>query len=196
MDRTELDELHYITPICNLASICEEGILSHNKAASVNHSSVALQIVQNKRHTVLVPPGIPLHDFANLYICARNPMLYKRKNEHKALCVLRVSTEVLDLPGVVVSTGNAASNYVRFAAAPSGLDLVDREMTFARSWNDNDYYAKCRKSVAKCAEVLVPHSIDREFIIGAYVSCDEALILVNSLGTELDVKIDRDLFFL
>ena len=55
-----------------------------------------------------------LHEYANLYLCARNPMLYKRRESHGTLCVLRVSTDVLDLPGVVLTGGNAASDYTAF----------------------------------------------------------------------------------
>jgi hypothetical protein len=35
--------------------------------------------------------------------------------------VLKVSTEVLDLSGVVITNGNASSKYVAFRAAPAGL---------------------------------------------------------------------------
>jgi len=101
----------------------------------------------------------------------------------------------MDLADVVVTSGNAASNYIRFAAAPGGLRIVDRELTFAKSWNDSDYYEKCRKSVAKCAEVLVPNRIDPRYIMGAYVSCEEARDDFADLSTGLRVEINRDLFF-
>src|SRR5712691_2607983 len=51
--------------------------------------------------------------YVNLYLCARNPILYKRQSRHAELCVLRIDPRVLDLPGVVVTDGNAASAYVR-----------------------------------------------------------------------------------
>jgi ssDNA thymidine ADP-ribosyltransferase, DarT len=83
MERAELDELHYITPIENVLSICEHGILSHNRMRKLGlvHTSVAMQEVQDIRKGVMVPgsAGKPLHEYANLYICARNPMLLKRK---------------------------------------------------------------------------------------------------------------------
>lgn len=122
-------------------------------------------------------------------------MLYKRLNEHKKICVLRISSDVLDLPGAVVTTGNAGSNYIRFAAAPGGLSLVDRDLTFAQNWNDKDYYEKCRKSVAKCAEVLIPDRIDAKFILGAYVSCKDAREQFDRLSTGLVAQINRALFF-
>jgi hypothetical protein len=40
--------------------------------------------------------------------------MFKRQAEAPDLCVLRVSTRVLDLAGVVISDQNAASGYVRF----------------------------------------------------------------------------------
>jgi len=107
-------ELHYIMPIANIGSVMAHGLLSYERAAGLPHASVALQPVQDKRDKKLVPGGLKLHQYANLYFHARNPMLFKRLNEAGMLCVLRVSTEVLALPGAVISDQNAASDYVRF----------------------------------------------------------------------------------
>lgn len=41
MERSDLTELHYITPIANVASILDRGILSHASAARVEHDSIA-----------------------------------------------------------------------------------------------------------------------------------------------------------
>src|SRR6185437_7286091 len=103
MTRAELDELGYIVPIATVPSILQRGILSHRRAEKIGHQSIALQDVQERRSRVVVPNGRPLHEYVNLYICPRNPMLFKRKDEHEELCVLRVSTNVLDLPNAVVT---------------------------------------------------------------------------------------------
>ena len=135
MTRDELTELHYIIAIAHVPSVLEHGIVSHNEAGKLEHTSVAMAEIQDIRKNVVVPNGMPLHDYVNLYVCARNPMMYKRRGQHADLCVLRVSTDVLDLPNVVVADGNAASTlrgYARFAAAPDGLSIVDRELTFAK----------------------------------------------------------------
>src|SRR5206468_3205404 len=163
VQRHELQEVHYITAISNVASICSQGILSHGRASNVAHTSVAMTQIQDLRAKVTVPGGARLHSYANLYICARNPMLYKLRSQHASLCVLRISPDVLDLPGAIVTDGNAAGKYVRFAPAPRGLRIVDRELTFAEYRSDSDYIAYCQKKSAKCAEVLVPDRIDPSF---------------------------------
>lgn len=195
MKRDELDELHYITHMNNVASILRHGILSNRQASRVGHTSVAMQEVQDRRASVVVPEGLNLHEYANLYVCARNPMLYKRKGQHLDLCVLEVSTGVLDLPGAVVTDLNAASGYARFAEAPEGLSIVDRELTFAHDWTDPDRIRYFKKKAAKCAEVLVPGKIDPRFIAGAYVSCQEAKEKLNGLATGISVSVNRHLFF-
>ena len=195
MRRDELEELHYIAPMGNVLSILRLGILSNRRAARVDHTSVAMQEVQHRRAKVVVPGGRRLHDYVNLYICARNPMLYKRQAQHLDLCVLRVSTDVLDLPGAVVTDRNASSDYVRFAAAPSGLRIVDRTLTFADDWRDADPIQYYRKKSAKCAEVLVPDSVDPRFIVGAYVSCQEARTKLNRLVPDMSITINGHMFF-
>jgi hypothetical protein len=124
MTRDDLTELHNINHLENLPSILQRGILSHARAARVKHQSVAMEVIQTRRSQVRVPGGRRLHEYANLYINARNKMMYKVKGGHKDLCVLRISSGVLDLPEVVIADQNASSAYVRFAPAPAGLALI------------------------------------------------------------------------
>jgi len=194
MERSDLAELHYITPICNVPSILRYGILSNARAARTQHASVAMHAVQDRRARVMVPGGRRLHEYVNLYICARNPMLYVRR--HHAVCVLTVSTGVLDLADVVITDSNASSDYVRFAAAPAGLRIVDRDRTFAEYWTDNDQIEEWRKKAAKCAEVLVPDRVEARFIRGAYVSSEQARAELEALNTGLTVTVNPHLFFM
>ncbi|NMA20497.1 MAG: DUF4433 domain-containing protein [Lentisphaerae bacterium] len=77
-------------PIANIASVMAHGILSHNEAAQLNHADISLADVQERRERKSVPGGLLLHEYANLYFCARNPMMYRRQNERERLCVLLV----------------------------------------------------------------------------------------------------------
>ncbi len=196
MKRSELEELHYITAIDNIASILRRGILSYRRVREIGHTSIAMDEIQERRAKVVVPGGRPLHEYACLYICGRNVMLYKRRGRHQDICVLRVSPNVLDLPGVVITDANASSDYVRFAAAPGGLQIVDRELTFAERWTDPDPIAYYRKKSAKCAEVLVPEQIGLEHILGCYASCAYAEARIAEIDSELGTTIDAHLFFL
>lgn len=151
--------------------------------------------IQERRNRVKLPGGRPLHDYVNFYIHARNAMMYKRRAHHDKLCVLKISSDVLDVAGAVVCDGNASSDYVRFAAAPHGLVIVDRELAFAESWNDPDYFEKCRRRVARCAEVLIPDMVKSESIIGAYVSSLENRKVLSSVTSSMEITVDNHLFF-
>ena len=48
------------------------------------HVSVAMPAVQDRRARKIVPGGRRLHGYANLYICARNPMMFVRRRLEKA----------------------------------------------------------------------------------------------------------------
>jgi hypothetical protein len=195
MHRGDLAELHYIAPIANLDSIRAHGILSHRRASSIEHDSVALQAVQDKRATVVVPRGRPLHEYANLYINARNPMLYKRLPEHSKIVVLRISPSVIDLPNVVVTDQNAASGWARFAAAPEGLGIVQEKFTFAEYWTHDDQIEQWQHSSRMCAEVLVPDRVRTGLILGAYVMSNEVADRARSEAPWLDVTVRPKLFF-
>jgi hypothetical protein len=136
-----------------------------------------------------------LHDYAPLYICARNPMMIKRSSWHEEICVLRVDPSVLDVDGAVVTDGNAASDYTRFAAAPDGLIEVDEELTFAEYWTDPNRYAYYDKKRRKCAEILVPDRVEPDFIKGVYVSSERAREACVATGIPWPSTIDPDRFF-
>lgn len=197
MTRDELHELGYIVPIQTVPSVLQRGILSHRRAERIPHESIALQNVQAQRAKVVVPSGRSLHEYANLYICPRNPMLLKRRDVHQQICVLRVSPDVIDIPNAVVTDSNAGSKYVRFSPAPAGLAIVNRERTFARWWSHpDDQIDYWRHSAQKCAEVLVPDVVPVAFITGAYTSCEETQQQLTRMALALSVTLDRDLFFL
>lgn len=78
LTREHVPELHCIEAIGNLESILELGILSHEQARGVPHTSVAMEAIQDRRARVAIPgTGRKLHSYANLYISGRNKMMYK-----------------------------------------------------------------------------------------------------------------------
>ena len=186
-------ELHCIMPIDNVPSVMTHGILSYERTARLAHRSVAMQPVQDRRDLKSVPHGLKLHQYANLYFHARNPMLYKRKDEAPELCVLRVSVEVLLLPGTVITDCNAASDYVRYLA-PSQWPVLNFDDVYALDWrhpNDPARYYQHRSR--KCAEVLVPQVVETRFLTGAYVV--DAVAAARLAGLGLPVTVDPVLFF-
>jgi len=195
MTRAELYELGYITPIDTVPSILEHGILSHKRAEKIGHQNIALKTVQDRRANVVVPNGYALHEYANLYICPRNPMLLKRSGIHEQICVLRVRPEVVDLPNVVVTDSNAASKYARFLPAPGGLAIVDRDRTFADWWTHPDQIEQWRHSAQKCAEILVPGIVPSRYVFGAYVSSDRGRDLLQRVSPSLPMIVNKNMFF-
>jgi hypothetical protein len=77
--REDLTEVHSIQPIETVPSILQLGILSNRRARRVAHSSIADPMVQERRAEVVVPGGRHLHEYANLYFHARNPMMYRAR---------------------------------------------------------------------------------------------------------------------
>jgi len=178
VERAELEELHYITPIANVPSIVARGTLSKKRAKPLRPATVAMEEVQAIRANKAIPGGRPLHEYANLYICGRNAMLYKRAGQHMEVC-----------------DGNAASGYTGFWPSPSGLAKVDKAMVFAEYWTHADQIEQWLRMRVKCAEVLVPNRVDAQYITGAYVSGQDAGEALRETGVALARTIDAHLFF-
>lgn len=201
MNREDVPELHNIQPIGALPSIFERGLLCHDLAERIPHTSIANEAVQAKRAAVTIPftdgSRRRLHSYANLYLHGRNPMMYFLRIAlgHQALCVLRIANEVLDIPGVLITDRNAACDAVRFSLSPQGLAHLDRDVVLATSWNDPDPIAKQEKKQIRCAEVLVPNQLPVEFIRGIYTSCEDSTSAVQRLGLPCPVEMKPALFF-
>lgn len=196
MNRADVIELHYITAIANVPSMVQHGILSHNLAGQLDHDSVAMPEIQQIRENKRIPGARSLHEYANLYFDAHNPMLSKCRGRNDEICVLRITPVVLDQTGVIVTDRNAASGWARFWPAAAGLGNISRDRLFARYWThrDNPYEEMSHKS-EKCAEVLVPDRVEVPFIIGAYVSNQTAQLAFQQLNTGLPALIRGDMFF-
>ena len=197
MRREDLKELHYITRISNVRSIMIRGIYSYHRASKVPHESFAMLEVQERRDAKLLARGKPLHSYANLYICAQNAALFKVQDGHEDLCVLRVKTDVLDLPGVVVCDRNAAASGARFLEGANGLSSIDPKIVFATSWKDRgDSKPEGYYKQAKCAEVLVPDRVPGRLVFGGYVSGERTRARLEALVSELQITVHPELFFL
>lgn len=196
MERSDIEYLFYIAPIENLQSILTNGILCHNEAKKINHQSIALPEVQERRRNKVIPNGGRLHDYVNLYINPRNPMMYRLKERHKELCIVRVDSLILDEPGVVISDRNAAKQYARFDRPDQGIERIDKERISARYWtHGDDPMDEERHKGEMCAEVLVPKRIDPKYIRDALVSCAEGKDKLKQLCPQCKTKIDADRFF-
>lgn len=184
-------------PIENVPSILAHGILANRRVAQLPHRSIAMKEIQDRRRNKQIPNARPLHEYANLYFDAHNPMLSKRRSQNDTICVLRIAPAVLDLSGVIVADCNAASDYVRFYPVSDGLRALDREMVYARFWlNRTDPFDEMRRKSIKCAEVLVPEKVEPQFVIGAYVANEHVLRAFRALNTGLPVSMNKWYVFL
>lgn len=151
--------------------------------------------MQDLRDQKRVPQGRRLHQYANLYFHARNPMLYKRLREVGSICVLRVSLDALKIAGTVITDSNAASNYVRFLH-PTQWRLVDFDDVLAESRkHPDDQRREWRHKSRKCAEVLVPDRVPAGLLTGAYVVDPSAGARLTQVAPQLRAIVDPVLFF-
>lgn len=206
MDRADIQELHYIAAIVNIPSIIQRGIVCHTAAErlSSGHVSVASVEVQSRRASRRIPGGLRLHEYVNLYLNARNAMLFRLLNNHdlehrvpaKDLAVLRVDPTVLDLPGVVITDINAAADVEpRWHSVPEGLPALDRAEIHAQSWNHSDPTQKRRHMQRMMAEVLVPHRVQPRHIAGCYVVSAEVAHALTHLTPTLLTEVRPYVFF-
>lgn len=193
MERSRVTELHYMTPLANLPSIAKHGLLSHQRVARLPHASVAMAGVQDRRSGRTVPGGQPLHQYVNLYFDARNAMMFLRKA--RDLVVVRVAPTVLDLPGVVVTDGNAANGPTRFLPSPSGLSILDEERVFAVSWDHSDYWEKQERKRQRQAEVLVPDVVPEEYIVGCYTCHMPEAEQCRQIAPTWEIEVNRRVYF-
>lgn len=188
--KTGHDLLYNIMPIANLPSVFMYGILSNNEMKKRGiHISVADCDVQARRERVTIPNKLPLHDYANLYFDAHNPMLSRVRDRNDKICVLGIDVSVLDLKDVVVSDMNAAREFAGFYDVSGGFDNINFDKVFAKYWNT------LTKGI-KCAEVLVPHRMDPKYIKHIFVANKSVRDAILSMNSDTPpISIDAEMFF-
>lgn len=122
-------------------------------------------------------------------------MMSKRRTHHRDIAVLRVSPDLLDVSGVVIADGNAASKYTGFWSPSRGLSALDKDLVYSEDWRDTDQIQQWRKARVRCAEVLVPLPVKPRHILGSYASCQASKARIDGLGLGWSVVIDSHLFF-
>jgi hypothetical protein len=194
---SDVTELYYITHIENIPSIIRFGILAHNRVEKLGIAPNRIDEpgVQEHRKIKKIPgTNKSLHDYANLYFDAHNPMLSARRNQNDSICVLRIKKNILNIGGVIVTDKNAARP-CWFKPVQEGLPLLNKDEIFARYWtNSDDYYEEQRLKGVKCAEVLVPDCIPVAMILGAFVANNMALRFFQS-KCSLPVQVNTGMFF-
>jgi len=173
-------EFFYITHIDNLKSILEKGIFCHNKAKDEGYliKEISNEEVMDIRKDKKVN-GIPLWDYANLYMRVTNAMLYKviRKYGLSNIIILGINKNVLSKAGVCITDKNAACSFTKeFSGAD--FEEVFKKIGYPLSleyWTD-----KFKQQVM--AEVLVPNMIPPEYIQKIFVPNEEALENVGKIS--------------
>ncbi len=189
-------------PIENIPSVLKYGILSHNQIGEkkLQNSSVAMREIQERRDNICIPNGMRLHNYANLYFDARNPMMFKLKsnNRHHEICVLEIDQAILQETNVIISDRNASSAYTKFSES---IENIAFEKIYAKYWKPQGHSSDCRcldchenKSI-KCAEVLVPYRVDPSFFVGAHVANESAKQKLQEKGFGSKIFLTPDLFF-
>lgn len=195
MELSDLKELHYIVAVENVPSILEHGILCHKLARELKHKSVAMEDVQDIRARKTVPNGLLLHRYANLYLNARNPMMFVLRDDHANLCVLRISKSILKIARVIVTDGNAARRLTVFREPIKGLKKLNSQLLFAKYWTHEDPWEEYQHKGICCAEVLVPNKVRPDFIEGAYVSNRQTAKRLSKTCSHLKIDVNPAIFF-
>lgn len=182
----------HMTHADNLAGILGEGILSHSAAWQLRRvTDISDASVQKRRARSEPVYGRSLHDYAPLYVNARNPMLYRRKEIQDQICLIEVSIDVLRNStdrAVVFTDGNAAADLTGFYSRLTDLKLLPWDVLCADYWTD---FADGKRK--RCAEVLVHPSVGPAYL-GSVHCCSGSL--VDRFGAEgINVVYDQSPFF-
>jgi len=194
-EHTHRKYCYNLMPIENIPSVISHGILCFEKASLQDHTSVALEGVQDRRALVHIPNGLELHQYANLYMDYHNPMLYRRQDEAMHICVLAIDISVLEINGCIMTDGNAAAELTKFFSPEDGIQNIPFDIVFERDWNKEDYYEKLHHKRQKCAEILIPNFIPYDYVKGAYVLNEDVKKSMVQLGFDKKIVVEPSVFY-
>ncbi len=105
--------------------------------------------------------------YVSLCFTSNHPMKYLAHKEERLPNprYLVISPDVLRVPGVQIAFGVANANTTNILPLPDALDHLDLEVIYTRTnWSDPAIQKRLR--AAEKMEVLVPHGVARDLILG------------------------------
>ncbi len=171
--------LYYMAPLQpNAVLIALLGVFSFNQLHAVPEiadltRSIADPFVNGRRHGIPIGSGT-LHDFVPLYWAIHTPMQYvvtQRPGvfpQDELVFVVFDSTDILAIPSIWTTDGNAASNDTTPYVGVGALPYLDWKVLETPDCWSREYKRR------KCAEVLVPDQIPASAISEIRVYSDVA----------------------
>lgn len=141
-------------------------------------TEIASEEIVDRRSRRRLPDGSTPDQYVNLYINGRNPMLFRIlfddevPGKHLQIGILRINSDILTKPGVILTDGNWASQYTAPLPSPAGLGQLDRDFMFARYFHPEgaDEQERMSANRRRWAEALIPEKVPVEFIMGIHVA--------------------------
>jgi O-acetyl-ADP-ribose deacetylase (regulator of RNase III) len=196
--RAEIKGLFYITHVENVPSILKHGILSHGQieAQNVPFTAIYDAAIVSNRKAKPTPDRASLWEYANLYFQPRNPMMYRVVCERRRtdVAVVGVKPDVLQLPHVLITDGNAASGPTRFFNVSDGLEVIEGQWRDIQAEYWNNLNGSKRKIMAEC---LVPERITPDHVHTIFVADHESQERLKRLigFPSVDVVPEPNIFF-
>ncbi|MCX6131449.1 MAG: DUF4433 domain-containing protein [Proteobacteria bacterium] len=162
-----------MTHIDNLDGILAVGgLLPYNKMARRSYCDLANDDVQKGRAAVVVQSSSrPLHDYVPLYFGFKTPMVVRNKDQNQGMIFLRFSLDILGMPDVMFTDGNARSSKTRFFKFQQldDLESLNASAISKVKWVGNEELKR-----QKQAEILVPDFLDWDQVYDIIVFNEEA----------------------
>lgn len=192
-----IKSLYHITSVDNLPGILSQGVLSHEQITkkSIDPMLVYNSEIVNLRKDICTPSGKSLWHYANFYINVRNAMMYTVHRNKGNVVVLEVSPEILKMPGVYISVGNAASPLSEILPVEDGIKKICEPKMWEKIhkvyWTDATEVKRLGMS-----EVLVPNKVAPQYIKSIYAPDDKTQKAAQKHAGDKDVLHAPDKFFL
>jgi len=156
--------LYYMTPLENLESILQNGLLCLNliKSSNINHVSMSIKSIQEVRSRRVIN-GKSANDFVPLFFSPKTPMLSKIKHENlycqEKILYICIDREILAEEGVCFSDGNVANYNTKIYCDLNDLRKLNWKIIRDTSWKRKNPFEEQEAKRIKGAEVLVPKRV-------------------------------------
>lgn len=193
----QLGPASHFTHIENLESIVQRGLSSKRQLEAIKYTDLSDKGIQEVRaEKTVLDTGRTLHDYVPIYFGVKTPMIMKHDSLNEQLIYLRFSLDILSMPGVVFTDGNARSDETKFFKFDGidSLKVLDCQAINAFKWADD-----ADKKRRKQAEILVPNQIAFSQVLN--IACfsgnskDRVLQILKECGTTKAVFVKRFWYF-
>ena len=184
LEQFGIKALFHMTHIDNLNNILQYGLLAHDNP--YQQEDISDCDVNNRRSRNEPIYYKSIHSYVPFYFNPKNNMLSRRRYLQEDIAILVFNKDLLYKDNILFTDANASTNRANFFNNLKNLNKLNWQCIYTKGYY-NDFGDGGNK---RMAEVLIPHKVEIDNIIGIITNNKISQAKIKKLTNDFEIVVD------